>query len=85
MPTNYDLNISRPSGTTGQNTTSPQFFPRTRASLYDTFYINTPQSRLQGGRRHHLRVTTTPSCISSSTARSQFNTDTPFNVNDPRT
>jgi carboxypeptidase family protein len=84
VPTNYDLNVSRPSGTVGQNTTSPQYFPRLLTSLYDTFYINTPRHDFKVGGdftfAHH-----TSELHFFENGAFEFNTDNPFNINDPRT
>jgi hypothetical protein len=84
VPTNYDLNVSRPSGTVGQNTTSPQYFPRLLTSFYDTFYINTPRHDFKVGGdftfAHH-----TSELHFFEHGAFEFNTDNPFNVNDPRT
>jgi Carboxypeptidase regulatory-like domain/TonB dependent receptor-like, beta-barrel len=84
VPNNYDVNISRPTGSTGQDTTVPQYFPRTRVSLYDTLYINTP--------RHDFKVGGDITFASHNSelhffehGQFTFNTDAPFNVNDPRT
>ena len=84
VPTNYELNVSRPSGTVGQNTTSPQYFPRLLTSFYDTFYINTPRHDFKVGGdftfAHH-----TSELHFFENGAFEFNTDNPFNVNDPRT
>jgi len=84
VPTNYDLNISRPSGTIGQNTTSPQYFPRLLTSFYDTFYINTPHHDFKVGGdftfAHH-----TSELHFFEHGAFEFNTDAPFNPADPKT
>ena len=84
VPNNYDVSISRPSGTTGQDTTVPQFFPRTRVSLYDTLYINT--------EHHDFKVGGDITFASHSSelhfyehGQFVFNTDAAFNPSDSRT
>jgi Carboxypeptidase regulatory-like domain len=84
VPNNYDVNISRPSGSSGQDTTVPQFFPRTRVSLYETMYINTPS--------HDFKVGGDLTFASHNSelhffehGQFTFNTDAPFDSNDPRT
>jgi hypothetical protein len=84
VPNNYDVNISRPSGTTGQDTTVPQFFPRTRLSLYDTIYINKASHDLKIGG--DLTIASHNSELHFfEHGQFVFNTDAAFNVNDPRT
>lgn len=48
-PANYDLAISRPSYSFGQNGVAPQYFPRKIGSLFETFYINTPRHDIKIG------------------------------------
>ena len=83
-PTNFDLQISRPSYTFGQNGVAPQYFPRTNYSFFDTFYWNTPRHDIKiGGEFTHA----------SSNFEAHFNehgafnflTDTPFSASDSRT
>jgi hypothetical protein len=84
VPNNYDVAISRPSGSSGQDTTVPQYFPRTRVSLFDTLYINTP--------RHDFKVGGDITFASHTSelhffehGQFTFNTDLPFNASDSRT
>jgi outer membrane receptor protein involved in Fe transport len=84
VPNNYDVNISRPSGTTGQDTTVPQFFPRTRLSLYDTVYVNKANHDLKFGG--DLTIASHNSELHFfEHGQFVFNTDNPFNVNNPAT
>jgi hypothetical protein len=48
-PTNFDLQISRPSYSFGQNGVAPQYFPRKIGSFFNTLYINTPRHDLKVG------------------------------------
>jgi outer membrane receptor protein involved in Fe transport len=84
VPANYDLQISRPSYTFGQNGVAPQFFPRTNISVFETFYLNTP--------RHDIKMGGEFTAASSNfeahfTEHGAFNflTDAPFDANDSRT
>jgi len=49
VPANFDLQISRPSYTFGQNGVAPQLFPRTNFSVFDTFYLNTASHDIKIG------------------------------------
>jgi carboxypeptidase family protein len=84
VPNNFDVSISRPSGTTGQDTTVPQYFPRTRVSVYDTLYVNTP--------KHDFKVGGDITFASHSSelhffehGQFTFNTDAAFSPTDPKT
>ncbi len=84
LPANFDLAISRPSYSVGQNGVAPQYFPRTNHSLFDTFYINTANHDIKTGGE----VTFASSNFEAHfTEHGSFNftTDAPFNVDDPRT
>ena len=83
-PANYDLQISRPSYTTGQNGVAPQYFPRKIFSLFDTFYVNTPRHDIKiGGEFTHA----SSNFEAHFTEHGAFNflTDAPFNAGDSRT
>jgi hypothetical protein len=83
-PANYDLQISRPSYTTGQNGVAPQYFPRKIFSLFDTFYVNTPRHDIKiGGEFTHA----SSNFEAHFTEHGAFNflTDAPFNAADSRT
>lgn len=83
-PANYDLQISRPSYTTGQNGVAPQYFPRKIVSLFDTFYVNTPRHDIKmGGEFTHA----SSNFEAHFTEHGAFNflTDSPFNAADSRT
>lgn len=84
LPRSTDLGIARPSVTTGQSQVNPQFFPRTRLSLYDTLYINTPRHDLKLGGEftwtsHDFEAHFFERGIFT------FTTDAPFDPNDART
>ncbi|MGE3843901.1 MAG: TonB-dependent receptor [Vicinamibacterales bacterium] len=78
-PANYDLQISRPSYTLGQNGVAPQYFPRNTLGLFNTFYFITPKHEVKVGGE----IT-----FASSSFEAHFNehgsfsflTDTPFNA-----
>src|SRR5258708_6402510 len=79
LPANYDMAISRPSYSFGQNTVDPQYFPRTNASIFETMYINRS--------RHDIKLGADITIASSNfeahfTEHGQFifTTDTPFDA-----
>ena len=84
LPTNYDLAISRPSYSFGQNGVDPQSFPRRNFSVFETLYVNTP--------RHDIKIGAELTAATShfdahfvEHGRYTFLTDTPFNAPDSRT
>jgi hypothetical protein len=84
LPANYDLAITYPSYSFGQNGVDPQYFPRTNVSLFDTFYLNTA--------RHDVKIGGEFTAASSNFeahftehGRFQFLTDTAFVATDPTT
>lgn len=79
-----DLNIVRPSVQTGQATTNPQFFPRTKLSMYDTMYINLAQHDLRIGGEFAL-ADTNFEAHHFEHGSFQFTTDAPFSPDNPST
>jgi hypothetical protein len=77
-PTNFDLQISRPSYTTGQNGVAPQYFPRKIGSVFETFYINTPKHDLKIGGEF-TRASSNFEAHFNEHGAFTFLTDTPFN------
>jgi hypothetical protein len=74
----------RPSVTTGQNWTSPQFFPRTRIQLFETFYKTLGRHDLKiGGDYTYARHSYEAHFYESGYW--QFGTDAPFDANSPAT
>lgn len=70
----------RPSVTTGQNWTSPQFFPRTRLQVFETFYKTAGRHDLKaGGDWTYARHGYDAHFYESGYW--QFATDAPFNAN----
>ncbi len=49
LPANYDMAVTRPSYSFGQNPVDPQYFPRTNVSIFDTMYINLPRHDIKMG------------------------------------
>lgn len=84
VPNSYDLSISRPSASFGQDTTVPQDFPRKRYQLFDTFYINRATHDIKFGGdfefAHHEY-----DAHFFQAGFFQFTTDAPFNANDSKT
>jgi len=83
-PHTFDLGISRPSVSTGQAGISPQFFPRTKPVLYDTFYINTPAHDVKIGGSIAFATTKFEAHFNEH-GRYTFTTDTPFDPNNTST
>jgi outer membrane receptor protein involved in Fe transport len=74
----------RPSVTTGQNTTAPQFFPRTRLQLFETFYKSAGRHDLKFGGDYTYAKHAYDAHFFESGAW-QFSTDAPFDRNNPAT
>jgi hypothetical protein len=83
-PYSFDLQISRPSVTTGQSGISPQFFPRTRLSLYDTLYLSTTDHDIKIGGEFSYADSNFEAHFNEHGAFS-FTTDAPFNPANPAT
>jgi hypothetical protein len=83
-PHTTDLNVVRPSATTGQSTISPQFFPRRTLSVDDTFYLNLPNADIKFGGQLTLAKTSFQSHFYEHGSFT-FTTDAPFNRLDPAT
>ncbi|MBI1874161.1 MAG: TonB-dependent receptor [Acidobacteria bacterium] len=84
VPANYDLQISRPSYSFGQNGVAPQFFPRRNYSFFDTLYINTPRHDLKAGAEITLASNDFEAHFNEHGAFT-FLTDAPFDPNNPAT
>jgi len=83
-PRSFDLNIGRPSATTGQSTISPQYFPRHASTFYDTLYVNTANHNLKYGGSLTFATTGFESHFYEHGAFT-FTTDVPFDANNPTT
>jgi len=83
-PHSFDLNVVRPSVTTGQSTISPQYFPRHASTLYDTLYYNTPKHNFKFGGSLAFATTGFESHFYEHGSYT-FTTDTPFNANNAAT
>ncbi len=76
--------VVRPSVTTGQNWTSPQFFPRTRLQVFETLYKTAGRHDLKiGGDYTYAKHTYEAHFYESGYW--QFGTDAPFDRNNPAT
>jgi hypothetical protein len=78
-PTNFDLQISRPSYSFGQNGVAPQYFPRKIGSFFETFYISTPRHDIKIGGELTRQSSNFEAHFNEHGAFS-FTTDTPFNA-----
>lgn len=76
--------VVRPSVTTGQNWTSPQFFPRTRLQLFETFYKSAGKHDLKAGADYTYAMHTYEAHFYES-GYWQFGTDAPFDRNNAAT
>lgn len=74
----------RPSVTTGQNWTSPQFFPRTRIQVFDTFYKTAGNHDLKFGGDYTYAKHQYEAHFYES-GYWQFTTDAPFDRSSPAT
>ena len=83
-PANYDLQISRPSYSFGQNGVAPQYFPRTIFSLFETFYLNTARHDIKVGGEF-TRASSNFEAHFTEHGAFNFTTDAPFSAADPRT
>lgn len=76
--------VVRPSVTTGQNWTSPQFFPRTRLQVFETFYKTAGRHDLKVGADYTYAMHTYEAHFYES-GYWQFGTDAPFDRNNSAT
>jgi Carboxypeptidase regulatory-like domain/TonB dependent receptor len=83
-PYSSDILETRPSVTTGQNYISPQYFPRTKATFYDTFYINTPRHSFKLGGELSFEQSDFEAHFVER-GYFYFTTDQPFDENDSST
>jgi hypothetical protein len=83
-PYSFDSGINRPSVQTGQRNISPQHFPKTKTTIFDTLYVNTPRHDLKIGGSFALSSTGFEAHFDENGTWT-FATDAPFNPGDPRT
>ena len=83
-PTNYDLQIARPSYTFGQNGVAPQDFPRKIGSFFETFHLHTPNHDIKLGGEF-TRASSNFEAHFTEHGAFMFLTDTSFNTADSRT
>ncbi len=83
-PTNFDLQVSRPSYSFGQNGVAPQYFPRKIGSFFETFYINTPRHDIKIGGEF-TRASSNFEAHFTEHGAYNFLTDAPFDPADSRT
>jgi hypothetical protein len=84
VPTSTTLGVSKISGSWGQNGIAPQYFPRFVLSINDTWHLTTPRHNFKAGGdfvigRYNFEA------HFNERGRFTFNTDAPFNPNDPAT
>jgi hypothetical protein len=79
-----DVGIVRPSVETGKPPYFPQFFPRTKTTLYDTLYLNLAKHDLKFGGDLAIANTNFDSHVYEN-GLFTFTTDAPFDANNPAT
>jgi carboxypeptidase family protein/TonB-dependent receptor-like protein len=84
LPANFDLAVSRPSYSFGQNGVDPQYFPRTNHGFFDTFYINTAKHDLKVGGELTFASSNFEAHFTEHGSFS-FTTDTPFDLANSKT
>jgi hypothetical protein len=83
-PYSFEAGINRPSVQTGQRNISPQHFPKTKTTIFDTLYFNTPRHDLKVGGSFALSSTGFEAHFDEHGTWT-FTTDAAFNAADPRT
>lgn len=84
VPNSFELGISRPSYSWGQTSIAPQYFPRTRISVFETLYINTANHDLKIGGDFTWGTHDFEAHFNEH-GRYTFTTDAPFDRNNPAT
>jgi hypothetical protein len=84
VPTSTTLGVSKFSGSWGQNGIAPQYFPRLVVSVNDTWHLTTPAHNFKVGGdfvfgRYNFEA------HFNERGRFTFNTDAPFDADDPAT
>lgn len=84
VPTSFTMAVSKTSGSWGQNGIAPQYFPRFVMSFNDTWFLTTPRHNFKVGGDFVLGRYNFEAHFNEA-GRFNFNTDAPFNSNDPAT
>jgi hypothetical protein len=84
VPTSFTMAVSKTSGSWGQNGIAPQYFPRLVLSFNDTWFLTTPRHNFKVGGDFVVGRYNFEAHFNES-GRFSFNTDAPFNANDPAT
>jgi outer membrane receptor protein involved in Fe transport len=84
LPVSFGPGEVRPSVTTGQNFTAPQFFPRTRMQLFESFYMTQGRHDIKMGGDYTYAKHTYDAHFYEN-GQWQFGTDAAFNVNNTAT
>lgn len=84
LPVSFGPGEVRPSVTTGQNFTAPQFFPRTRLQLFETLFVTRGRHDLKFGGDYTYAKHTYEAHFYES-GQWQFGTDAAFNSSNPAT
>jgi hypothetical protein len=84
LPVNYNVGISRPDYSFGQNNVDPQYFPRTNHYLTNTFFINKAKHDIKIGGEL-TKAYSTYQAHYYEHGLFTFTTDAPFDANNPAT
>jgi outer membrane receptor protein involved in Fe transport len=84
LPVSFGPGEVRPSVTTGQNFTAPQFFPRTRLQLFESFYMTKGRHDIKAGGDYTYAQHTYDAHFYEN-GQWQFGTDAAFNPNNQAT
>ena len=84
LPVSFGPGEVRPSVTTGQNFTAPQYFPRTRLQLFETLFMTKGRHDLKMGGDYTYAKHTYDAHFYES-GQWQFGTDAAFNADNPAT
>ena len=84
LPVSFGPGEVRPSVTTGQNFTAPQFFPRSRLQLFETLFMTRGRHDIKVGGDYTYAKHTYDAHFYES-GQWQFNTDAAFNPANPAT
>lgn len=84
VPNSFELGITRPSFSWGQAGIAPQYFPRTRVSVFETLYVNTARHDIKIGG-DFTWATHEFEAHFNEHGRYSFTTDATFDRNNPST
>jgi hypothetical protein len=84
VPTSTTLAVVKVNGSWGQNRIAPQYFPRTELTFNDTWYLTTARHNVKVGGDFRIGHYNFEAHFNEH-GRFTFNTDAPFDANNPAT